>query len=254
VNKKGEIIRVYLPPDANSLLWVTDHCLRSRNLVNVIVAGKQQAPQWLTMDEAITHCTAGIGIWKWASNDQDSEPDVVMACCGDVPTMETLAAVSLMREHLPDVHVRVVNVVDLMKLQPPSEHPNGLSDREFDALFTTDKPIIFAFHGYPWLIHRLTYRRANHKNLHVRGYKEEGTTSTPFDMAVMNDLDRFHLVADVIDRIPLHGSRADYVKQALRDKRVEHKQYIAERGEDMPEIREWKWSGRKRARPPRKRK
>ena len=248
VNKKGEIIRVYLPPDANSLLWVTDHCLRSRNLVNVIVAGKQKAPQWLTMDEAITHCTAGIGIWKWASNDQDREPDVVMACCGDVPTMETLAAVSFMREHLPDVHVRVVNVVDLMKLQPPTEHPNGLSDRDFDSLFTADKPIIFAFHGYPWLIHRLTYRRTNHKNLHVRGYKEEGTTSTPFDMAVMNDLDRFHLVADVIDRIPLQGSRADYVKQALRDKRVEHKQYIAEHGEDMPEIRKWKWSGRKTAR------
>ena len=252
VNKKGEIIRVYLPPDANSLLWVTDHCLRSRNLVNVIVAGKQKAPQWLTMDEAITHCTAGIGIWKWASNDRDSEPDVVMACCGDVPTMETLAAVSFMREHLQDVHVRVVNVVDLMKLQPPSEHPNGLSDRDFDSLFTTDKPIIFAFHGYPWLIHRLTYRRTNHKNLHVRGYKEEGTTLTPFDMAVMNDLDRFHLVADVIDRIPLHGSRADYVKQALRDKRVEHKQYIAEHGEDMPEIREWKWNKRKTAGPKRK--
>jgi xylulose-5-phosphate/fructose-6-phosphate phosphoketolase len=243
VNKKAEVIRVYLPPDANTLLSVTDHCLRSRNHVNVIVAGKQSAPQWLDMDAAVKHCTAGIGIWEWASNDRNSEPDVVMACCGDVPTLETLAAVSLMRRYLPDVKVRVVNVVDLMKLQPSAEHPNGLSDKDFDALFTTDKPVIFAFHGYPWLIHRLTYRRTNHKNLHVRGYKEEGTTSTPFDMVVMNDLDRFHLVADVIDRIPLRGSRADYAKQALRDKRIEHKQYIAEQGEDMPEIREWKWSG-----------
>ena len=242
VNKKAEVIRVYLPPDANTLLWVTDHCLRSRNHVNVIVAGKQRALQWLTMEEAIIHCTAGIGIWKWASNDKDSEPDVVMACCGDVPTMETLAAVSLMRTHLPNVKVRVINVVDLMKLQPTAEHPNGLSDRDFDALFTTDKPIIFAFHGYPWLIHRLTYRRTNHKNLHVRGYKEEGTTTTPFDMAVINDIDRFHLVADVIDRIPLRGSQADYAKQALRDKRIAHKQYIAEYGEDMPEISKWKWS------------
>ena len=243
VNKKAEVIRVYLPPDANTLLSVTDHCLRSRNHVNVIVAGKQSAPQWLDMDEAITHCTAGIGIWEWASNDKNSEPDVVMACCGDVPTLETLAAVSLLRSYLPDVKVRVVNVVDLMKLQPSNEHPNGLPDKDFDALFTTDKPIIFAFHGYPWLIHRLTYRRTNHKNLHVRGYKEEGTTSTPFDMVVMNDLDRFHLVADVIDRIPLQGSRADYAKQALRDKRFEHKQYIAKYGEDMPEIRNWRWSG-----------
>ena len=243
VNKKAEVIRVYLPPDANTLLSVTEHCLRSRNHVNVIVAGKQSAPQWLTMDDAITHCTAGIGIWEWASNDKNSEPDVVLACCGDVPTMETLAAVSLLRRYLPDLKVRVINVVDLMKLQPPTEHPNGLPDKDFDALFTTDKPIIFAFHGYPWLIHRLTYRRTNHKNLHVRGYKEEGTTTTPFDMAVMNDLDRFHLVADVIDRIPLQGSCADYAKQALRDKRIEHKQYIAEHGEDMPEIRHWKWSG-----------
>lgn len=242
VNKKAEVIRVYLPPDANTLLSVTDHCLRSRNKVNVIVAGKQRALQWLTMEEAIIHCTAGIGIWEWASNDKDSEPDVVMACCGDVPTMETLAAVSLMRTYLPTVRVRVINVVDLMKLQPRTEHPNGLSDRDFDALFTTDKPIIFVFHGYPWLIHRLTYRRTNHKNLHVRGYKEEGTTTTPFDMAVMNDLDRFHLVADVIDRIPLHGSQADYAKQALRDKRIEHKQYIAKHGEDTPEIREWRWT------------
>lgn len=242
VNKKAEVIRVYLPPDANTLLWVTDHCLRSRNRVNVIVAGKQRALQWLTMDEAIIHCTAGIGIWEWASNDKESEPDVVMACCGDVPTMETLAAVSLLRTYLPNVRVRVINVVDLMKLQPPTEHPNGLSDRDFDALFSIDKPIIFAFHGYPWLVHRLTYRRTNHKNLHVRGYKEEGTTTTPFDMAVMNDLDRFHLVADVIDRIPLRGSQADYAKQALRDKRIEHKQYIAEYGEDMPEISRWRWT------------
>jgi xylulose-5-phosphate/fructose-6-phosphate phosphoketolase len=243
VNKKAEVIRVYLPPDANTLLSVTDHCLRSRNHVNVIVAGKQPAPQWLNMDDALKHCAAGIGIWEWASNDKNSEPDVVMACCGDVPTLETLAAVSLLRAYLPAVKMRVVNVVDLMKLQPPNEHPNGLPDKDFDALFTTDKPIIFAFHGYPWLIHRLTYRRTNHKNLHVRGYKEEGTTSTPFDMVVMNDLDRFHLVADVIDRIPLQGSRADYAKQALRDKRFEHKQYIAKYGEDMPEIRNWRWSG-----------
>ena len=243
VNKKAEVIRVYLPPDANTLLSVTDHCLRSRNHVNVIVAGKQSAPQWLDMDAAVKHCTAGIGIWEWASNDRNGEPDVVMACCGDVPTMETLAAVSLLGTYLPDVKVRVVNVVDLMRLQPQTEHPNGLSDKDFDALFTIDKPIIFAFHGYPWLIHRLTYRRTNHKNLHVRGYKEEGTTTTPFDMAVMNDLDRFHLVADVIDRIGLRGSQADYTRQALRDKRIEHKQYIAEHGEDMPEIRQWKWMG-----------
>ncbi|MCP9468947.1 MAG: phosphoketolase family protein [Nitrospira sp.] len=246
VNKKAEVIRVYLPPDANMLLYVTDKCLRSRNLVNVIVVGKQLAPQWLDMDAAVKHGTAGIGIWDWASNDQESEPDVVMACCGDIPTMETLAAVSLLRTYLPEVKVRVINVVDLMRLQPPGEHPNGLSDKEFDTLFTTDKPIIFAFHGYPWLIHRLTYRRTNHKNLHVRGYKEEGTTTTPFDMTVMNDLDRFHLVADVIDRIPLRDSRAAYVKQALRDKRIEHKEYITKYGEDMPEIRNWRWStGRK---------
>ena len=245
VNKKAEVIRVYLPPDANTLLSVTDHCLRSRNHVNVIVAGKQRAPQWLGMDEAIAHCTAGVGIWEWAGNEKNTDPDVVMACCGDVPTMETLAAVSLLREHLPELSVRVVNVVDLMKLQPPAEHPNGLSDKDFDALFTIDKPIIFAFHGYPWLIHRLTYRRTNHKNLHVRGYKEEGTTTTPFDMAVMNDLDRFHLVADVIDRIPLRGSQADYTKQVLRDKRIEHKHYIAKYGEDMPEIRQWKWDDRR---------
>jgi xylulose-5-phosphate/fructose-6-phosphate phosphoketolase len=243
VNKKAEVIRIYLPPDANTLLSVTDHCLRSRHYVNVIVAGKQPAPQWLDMDAAIKHCTAGIGIWGWASSDQGGEPDVVMACAGDVPTMETLAAVDLLREHLPRVKVRVINVVDLMKLQPPREHPHGLSDQEFDALFTTGKPIIFAFHGYPWLIHRLTYRRTNHMNLHVRGYKEEGTTTTPFDMVVLNDLDRFHLAGDVIDRVPGLAAGAAHVKQALRDKRIEHKQYIAEHGEDMPEILNWRFRG-----------
>jgi xylulose-5-phosphate/fructose-6-phosphate phosphoketolase len=247
VNKKAEIIRVYLPPDANTLLYVTEHCLKSRDKVNVIVAGKQPQPQWLAMDAAIKHCTAGIGIWEWASSDHDREPDVVMACCGDVPTLETLAAVSLIRRHLPGLKVRVINVVDLMTLQPQSEHPNGLPDADFDALFTRDKPIIFAFHGYPWLIHRLTYRRANHANLHVRGYKEEGTTTTPFDMAVMNDIDRFHLVADVIDRVPGLAARAAYAKQAIRDKRIEHKQYIAEHGEDMPEIRNWRWPAGGRA-------
>jgi xylulose-5-phosphate/fructose-6-phosphate phosphoketolase len=242
VNKKAGVVRVYLPPDANTLLSVTDHCLRSRNYVNVVVAGKQPAPQWLTMDQAVKHCTAGIGIWEWASNDKGSDPDVVMACCGDVPTLETLAAVDLIRQHAPALKIRVVNIVNLMKLQPPSEHPHGLSDADFDALFTKDKPVIFAFHGYPWLIHRLTYRRTNHKNLHVRGYKEEGTTSTPFDMVVMNDLDRFHLVGDVIDRLPQLGSRAAYAKQAIRDKLLEHKQYIAKYGEDMPEITGWQWA------------
>jgi xylulose-5-phosphate/fructose-6-phosphate phosphoketolase len=236
---------VYLPPDANTLLSVTDHCLRSRNYVNVIVAGKQAAPQWLSMDEAIKHCTAGIGIWEWASNDRGGEPDVVMGCCGDVPTLETLAAVELLRTHVPELKIRVVNVVDLMKLESASEHPHGLSDRDFDALFTVDKPIIFAFHGYPWLIHRLTYRRTGHGNIHVRGYKEEGTTTTPFDMVVLNDLDRFHLVSDVIDRVPALATRAAYAKQAIRDKLIEHKEYIAQYGADMPEIRDWRWGGRR---------
>ncbi|MGE0376244.1 MAG: phosphoketolase [Planctomycetaceae bacterium] len=241
VNKKADIIRVYFPPDANTLLSVTDHCLRSRDKVNVIVAGKQPQPQWLTMDQAVKHCSAGIGIWEWAGNDRGGEPDVVLACCGDVPTLETLAAVDLLRQQLPDLKVRVINVVDLMTLQPPEEHPHGLTDRDFDALFTTGKPIIFAYHGYPWLIHRLTYRRTNHDNLHVRGYKEEGTTTTPFDMLVRNDLDRFHLVSDVIDRVPKLGYLAAYVKQMVRDKRTEHKQYIRRYGEDMPEIRGWQW-------------
>ena len=241
-NKTADVIRVYLPPDANTLLTVTDHCLRSRNYVNVVVAGKQPSPQWLDMAAAITHCTAGLGIWPWASNDQGGEPDVVMACCGDVPTLETLAAVQLLRTYFPDLKVRVINVVNLMKLQPRSEHPHGLSDKEFDVLFTTDKPIIFAFHGYPLLIHRLTYRRTNHHNLHVRGFKEEGSTTTPFDMVVLNDLDRFHLVSDVIDRVPALGARAAYAQQAIRDKLLEHKHYIAKHGEDLPEIRNWKWS------------
>jgi xylulose-5-phosphate/fructose-6-phosphate phosphoketolase len=237
------VVRVYLPPDANCLLSVTDHCLRSRNYVNVIVAGKQPAPQWLSMADAVKHCTAGIGIWEWASNDKGSEPDVVMACCGDVPTLETLAAVDLLRTHVPQLKIRVINVVDLMTLQSASEHPHGLSDGEFDALFTTDKPIIFAFHGYPFLIHRLTYRRKGHSNLHVRGYIEEGTTTTPFDMAVLNKMDRFSLVNEVIDRVPKFIERAAYAKQAIRDKLLDHKQYIAQYGEDMPEIRDWRWGG-----------
>ncbi len=240
-NKKAEVIRIYLPPDANTLLSVTDHCLRSRNYVNVVVAGKQPAPQWLTMDEAVQHCNAGLGVWEWASNDQGREPDVVLACCGDVPTLETLAAVELLRQHLPEVKVRVVNVVNLMKLQPPKEHPHGLTDDEFDAIFTTDRQIIFAFHGYPSLIHQLTYRRTNHGNLHVRGYKEEGTTTTPFDMVVMNDMDRFHLVMDVIDRVPGLAAQAKDVRQAMVDKRAEHKRYIAVHGEDLPEITDWRW-------------
>jgi xylulose-5-phosphate/fructose-6-phosphate phosphoketolase len=241
INKKAEVVRIYLPPDANTLLSVTDHCLRSRHYVNVIIAGKQPALQYLDMDAAIKHCTAGIGIWEWASNDKGGEPDVVMACAGDVPTLETLAAVDILRRDYPDLKVRVVNVVDLMTLQPASEHPHGLSDKDFDALFTIDKPVIFAFHGYPWLIHRLAYRRRNHSNIHVRGYKEEGTTTTPFDMVVMNDLDRFHLVADVLDRVPKLGSVAAYGKQAIRDKLIEHTQYITKHGDDMPEIRDWKW-------------
>lgn len=241
VNKKADIIRVYFPPDANTLLSVTDHCLQSRNYINVIVAGKQPQPQWLTMEQAIKHCTAGISIWEWASNDKGSDPDVVMVCCGDVPTIETLAAVTILRASIPELKIRVINVVNLMTLQPKEEHPHGLSDKDFDALFTVDKPIIFAYHGYPWLIHRLTYRRHNHNNLHVRGYKEEGTTTTPFDILVMNDLDRFHLVSDVIDRVPSIGAKGVYTKQAIHEKLIEHKHYIAEHGEDMPEIKNWKW-------------
>ena len=240
VNKKAEVVRVYLPPDANCLLSVADHCLRSRQYVNVIVAGKQRSLNYLSMDEAIVHCTRGIGIWDWVSNDT-GEPDVVMACAGDIPTLETLAAVDLIRQHLPELKVRVVNVVDLMKLQPDSEHPHGLSDAEFDALFTTSRPVIFAYHGYPWLIHRLTYRRRNHNNLHVRGYKEEGTTTTPFDMVMLNDLDRFHLVMDVIDRVPGLGSKAGHLRQRMVDERLRHRQYTRDHGEDIPDVRDWTW-------------
>ncbi|MGC9951914.1 MAG: phosphoketolase family protein [Bryobacteraceae bacterium] len=241
VNKKAEIVRVYLPPDANTLLSVADHCLRSRNYVNVIVAGKQPALQWLDMESAIEHSTTGIGIWEWASTDNGVEPDVVMACCGDVPTLETLAAVDFLRRNLPDLKIRVVNVVDLMTLQPSTEHPHGLADREFDSLFTADRPVVFAFHGYPWLIHRLAYRRTNHDNFHVRGYKEEGTTTTPFDMTVLNDLDRFHLAGDAIDRVPRLRNIAAHIKQDLRNKLIEHKRYIAKHGDDLPEVRDWKW-------------
>jgi xylulose-5-phosphate/fructose-6-phosphate phosphoketolase len=241
VNKKAGIVRIYLPPDANTLLSVTDHCLRSKNYINVIVAGKQNSLQFLDMPSAINHCSTGIGIWKWASNDAGVEPDVVMGCAGDVPTMETLAAVDILRKRFPNLKIRVVNVVDLMTLQPESEHPHGLSDKDFDSLFTADKPVIFAFHGYPWLIHRLTYRRKNHSNIHVRGYKEEGTTTTPFDMVVMNDLDRFHLVMDVVDRVPILQKIGAHTKQAMKNRLIEHKQYINKYGDDMPQIKDWKW-------------
>ena len=243
VNKKASVVRVYLPPDANCLLSVADHCLRSRNYVNVIVAGKQPDQQWLDMDAAVRHCTKGLGIWAWASSDAGEEPDVVMACAGDTPTLETLAAVDLLRQELPDLRVRVVNVVDLMTLQPDTEHPHGLSDAAFDALFTTDRPVVFAYHGYPWLIHRLTYRRTNHPNIHVRGYKEEGSTSTPFDMVVRNDLDRFHLVLDVLERVPGLSSRTAHLADRLRDRLIDHHRYVTTRGEDLPEIREWTWPG-----------
>ena len=242
VNKKAEVVRVYLPPDANCLLSTMDHCLRSRHYVNVIVAGKHPAPQWLTMEEAVLHCSKGVGIWGWASNDQDKEPDVVMVAAGDVPSLEILAAISILRQRLPELRIRMVNVVDLMKLQPQTEHPHGLSDRDFDMLFTPDKPVIFAYHGYPWLIHRLTYRRTNHPNIHVRGYKEEGTITTPFDMTVLNDMDRFHLVMDVIDRLPQLGQRVAYLKQEMQDTLIRHRQYIREEGIDLPEVLNWKWS------------
>ncbi len=243
VNKKADIVRVYLPPDANSLLYVAHQCLNSRNLVNVIVAGKQPEPQWLDRDAAIRHCSAGIGIWEWASNDQQGRPDVVMACCGDVPTIETLAAVDILHRIAPELRIRTLNVVDLMTLQPHEEHPHGLTDAEFDAIFGTDVPVIFAFHGYPWLIHRLTYRRHFHEHLHVRGYKEEGTTTTPFDMVVRNELDRFHLVMDAADRVPALRDRTGHIHQAMRDRLVEHREYITAHGEDMPAVRDWRWPG-----------
>jgi xylulose-5-phosphate/fructose-6-phosphate phosphoketolase len=241
VNKKAEVIRVYLPPDANTLLSVSDHCLRSRNYINVIISGKQPDLQYLNIDEAIKHCSKGIGVWRWASNDFETGPDVVLACAGDIPTLETLAAVDFLRQHVPDLKIRVINVVDLMVLQPQEEHPHGLSDIEFDELFTVDKPIIFAFHGYPWLIHRLTYRRTNHKNLHVRGYKEEGTTTTPFDMVVLNDLDRFHLAIDTVERVPKLEKVSVYIRDIAEKKLIAHKEYIRRYGEDLPEIRDWKW-------------
>jgi xylulose-5-phosphate/fructose-6-phosphate phosphoketolase len=243
MNKKAEVVRVYLPPDANTLLSVADHCLRSRDYVNVIVAGKQPALDYLPMDEAIVHCTRGIGIWEWASSDAGHVPDVVLGCAGDIPTLETLAAAAILRERLPDLKVRVVNVVDLMRLQPASEHPHGLSDVEFDSLFTTNRPVVFAYHGYPWLIHRLTYRRANHLNMHVRGYKEEGTTTTPFDMVMLNDLDRFHLVIDVLDRVPGLAAREAHLRQEMLDARLEARAYTREVGEDDPRIRGWTWPG-----------
>jgi xylulose-5-phosphate/fructose-6-phosphate phosphoketolase len=241
VNKKAEVVRIYLPPDANCLLSTMDHCLRSRHYVNVVVAGKHPAPQWLDIESAVLHCTKGIGIWPWASNDEGKEPDLVMACAGDVPTLETLAAVSILRRELPGLAIRVVNVVDLMKLQPATEHPHGLSDFDFDLLFTKGKPVIFAFHGYPWLIHRLTYKRTNHDNIHVRGYKEEGTITTPFDMTVLNDMDRFHLVMDVIDRLPQLGEKCAYLKQEMQDKLIFHRAYIDREGIDMPEVLNWRW-------------
>jgi xylulose-5-phosphate/fructose-6-phosphate phosphoketolase len=243
VNKKAEVVRVYLPPDANCLLSVADHCLRSRDYVNVVVAGKQPALDYLTMEEAIAHCTRGIGIWNWASNEGDEDPDVVLACAGDIPTLETVAAAAMLRRRLPDLKVRVINVVDLMRLQPDTEHPHGLSDREFDALFTAQKPVIFAYHGYPWLIHRLTYRRTNHANIHVRGYKEEGTTTTPFDMVMLNDLDRYHLVMDVIDRVPDLGQRLAPLRQEMEDARLRARAYTRQVGDDLPEVRDWTWPG-----------
>jgi xylulose-5-phosphate/fructose-6-phosphate phosphoketolase len=243
VNKKAEIIRVYLPPDANCLLSVADHCLRSRHYVNVIVAGKQPALNYLTMEQAVAHCTRGIGIWEWASNDQGQEPDVVLGCAGDIPTLETVAAASILRKRVPDLKLRVVNVVDLMRLEPDTEHPHGMSDHEFDALFTASRPVIFAYHGYPTLIHRLTYNRHNHDNFHVRGYIEEGTTTTPFDMVMLNDLDRFHLVMDVVDRVPGLGERCAHLRQDMVDERLRARAYTREVGDDMPEVRDWVWPG-----------